>query len=299
MHYVTPLVVALAAVSAAGASPKKPPDLKQLSDRQLAARFGAELPNARLAAAKELASRGERVLPAVAKALASDDWRVRRAATDVAMGMGKAAAGAAPALARLLTQDKNAWVRDGAAEALGRTGVSTKPVVAALVKGCVDPDEWVRYMAAQSLTRGTKDPDILVPAAIEMLRQPGRFPRGRGVPVGILRKHGKGREGVIPVLLDVIDHPSEGMFSPTGGAVDALLACGAEPKGIREALERLARSTWWAHRTTAVRLLGKLGQDAKPSIPLLKQMAQKDPHRKVRAAAQSALNRLEEAKAKK
>ena len=57
------------------------------------------------------------------------------------------------------------------------------------------------------------------------------------MPVGILRKHGKGHEGVIPVLLDVIEKPSEGMFSPTGGAVDALLACEADPQLVREALE--------------------------------------------------------------
>jgi hypothetical protein len=132
-----------------------------------------------------------------------------------------------------------------------------------------------------------------------MLRQPGRFPRGRGVPVGILRKHGKGYEGVIPVLLDVINNPSEGMFSPTGGPVDALLACGAKPQVIRETLERLAHSKWWAHRTTAVSLLPKLGEDAKPSIPLLKQMAEIDPHRKVRAATQSSLKRLEETVSKK
>jgi hypothetical protein len=84
------------------------------------------------------------------------------------------------------------------------------------------------------------------------------------------------------------------MFSPTGAAVDALLACEAEPHVIREALQRLARSKWWAHRTTAVSLLPKLGEDAKPSIPLLEQMAENDPHRKVRSAAQSALKKLEE-----
>ena len=142
-------------------------------------------------------------------------------------------------------------------------------------------------------TRVTKDPEILVPAAIKMLQQPGRFPRGRGVPVGILRQHGKGFEDVIPVLLDVINDPSEGMFSPTSPAVDALLVCEAKPQAIREALEQLARSKWWAHRSTGVSLLPKLGEDAKPAIPMLKQMAEHDPHRKVRAAAQSALNKLE------
>ena len=299
MKYVFSLALIVTTAAAACPSPKDRPDSEQLSDRQLVARLGAELPNDRLAAAKELASRGAAVLPAVTKALTSDDWRVRRAATDVVIAMGEDAAATAPALVKLLKRDKNAWVRDGAAEALGKTGVATKPVVSALVEGCVDPDEWVRYMAAQSLTRVTKDPEILVPAAIRMLRQPGRFPRGRGVPVGILRKHGKGYEGVIPVLLDVINKPSEGMFSPTGGAVDALLACGAEPQKIREALERLERSKWWAHRSTAISLLSKLGADAKPSIPLVRRMAESDPHSKVRRAAQSALKKLQETESNK
>ena len=87
---------------------------EQLSDQQLVARFSAELPNHRLAAAKELASRGERVLPAVTKALTSDDWRVRRAATDVVIAMGETAAPVAPTLVEVLEKDRNAWVRDGA-----------------------------------------------------------------------------------------------------------------------------------------------------------------------------------------
>ena len=77
MKYAIPLVLALSAVSVAGPVSKDQVDLKQLSDQQLVARFGAELPNERLAAARELASRGEQVLPAVKKAINNADWRVR------------------------------------------------------------------------------------------------------------------------------------------------------------------------------------------------------------------------------
>ena len=73
----------------------------------------------------------------------------------------------------------------------------------------------------------------------------------------------------------------------------------ATPPVIRESLERLARSKWWAHRTTAVSLLPKLGEGAKPSIPLLKRTAERDPHRKVRGAAQSALKKLKKNEANK
>ncbi len=205
--------------------------------------------------------------------------------------MGPVAKPAVPALLGAI-EDENAWVRDGAAEALGKTRDTSPEVVAALARACEDENNWVRYMAVSALRRATEDPEILVPAAIKLLHVPDTFARDRGGAVNILKKYGKDHEGSIPALLRVIDHPSEGMFSPTGGAVDALLACGAEDKVVADALVRLARSELWAHRSTAVSLLARLGPKARPAIPFIKDLAENDPHPKSRAAAQRALDQL-------
>ena len=189
-------------------------------------------------------------------------------------------------------KDENALVRDGAAEALGKTQDNSPEVVAALAKACEDENSWVRYMAVGALSRATQDPEILVPAAIKLLHMPGTFARDRGGAASILQRYGKDHKGAVPALLRVIDHPSEGMFSPTGGAVDALIACGAEDKVVVDALIRLAKSELWAHRSTGVSLLARLGPKAEPAIPFIKDLAENDPHPKSRAAAQRALDQL-------
>ena len=287
--------LAIAAITATvampGAAQVHQGEVDHRSDRELVALLGSELPDERLDAAKALGARGENMLPALLDAIKSEDWRVRRGVTDALIAMGEAGKSAVPALL-VAIEDENAWVRDGAAEALGKTQDTSPKVIAALAKACEDRNNWVRFMAVGALKRATKDPEILVPAAIKLLHVQDMFARDRGGAVNILKEYGKGHEGSIPALLRVIDHPSEGMFSPTGSAVDALIACGAEDEVVVDALLRLAKRDLWAHRNTAVSLLAKLGPKAKPAVPLIKDLAENDPHPKSRAAAQRALDQL-------
>jgi HEAT repeat protein len=287
--------LAIAAIAATVATPAisqvHQNEVDHRGDRELIALLDSELPDERLDAAKTLGTRGENVLPALLDAIQSEDWRVRRGVTDVLIAMGEAGKPAVPALLVAL-EDENDWVRDGAAEALGKAQDTSPKVIAALAKACEDKNNWVRFMAVGALKRATDDPEILVPAAIKLLHVRDMFARDRGGAVNILKEYGKGHEGSIPALLRVIDHPSEGMFSPTGSAVDALIACGAEDEIIVDALSRLAKRDLWAHRNTAVSLLAKLGPQAKSAVPLIKDLAENDPHPKTRAAAQRALDQL-------
>jgi len=287
--------LAIAVITATMAAPVVSQDrqgeVDRRSDKELITLLGSEIPTERLDAAKVLGARGEKMLPALLGAIKSDDWRVRRGVTDALIAMGPAAKPAVPALLGAI-EDENAWVRDGAAEALGKTQDTSPEVVAALAKACEDKNNWVRFMAIGALRRATEDPEILVPAAIKLLNVPDTFARDRGGAVNVLKEHGKGHKGSIPALLRVIDHPSEGMFSPTGGALDALLACGAEDKVVLDALMRLGKSDLWAHRSTAVSLLARLGPKARPAIAFIKNLAENDPHPKSRGAAGRALDQL-------
>ena len=286
----TGLAAALAASACAFAAEGKAPADKRTTGELLKA-LSDEVPYERLRAAKALAASGREVLPALVKALKDKDWRVRRGATDALREMKRDANSAVGDLAKALT-DSDAWVRDGAAAALGRMGPDAKSAARALAKAVTDDDVWVRETAIAALRSATKDKDILLPAAVAAMRVRHTSWRVRSYAVGILRQHGKGYKPAAAALVDMLEHPSEGMWDCTQGAVDVLIALDAGDKAV-PVLVKMLRAQRIGERINAARSLGKIGAKARPAAGALKAVADKDADKRVRAAAAEALGKIE------
>jgi len=265
------------------------------SIEQLVGLLGADLPMRRADAAQALGEKGAEALPAIRKALDDDDWRVRRAGTDALAAMPEQDADMIPRLIELL-EDENAWVRDGAVVLLGKYGDQAESAAESLSKLCVDEESWIRISAINSLKSVTKDEKILLPAAAALIRVPDTCWRARGAAVGLLAKHGEGHQPAISALFYLMEHPSEGMWCCIPSAVDALLKLGAEPEEVEQAILKLGRRDEWSNRRLAATLLVKHMPDSESTLPFVKNLAENDPHRKVRAGAERALEQLEKDK---
>ena len=83
--------MAIAAITLGLATPAtskdRPDEVDHRSDQELVASLGSKIPTERLGAARALAARGEKVLPALIEAIESGDWRARRGATDALIAM--------------------------------------------------------------------------------------------------------------------------------------------------------------------------------------------------------------------
>jgi HEAT repeat protein len=104
------------------------------------------------AAIGRLGPKAELAVDSLNRALADEDWRVRRIACETLGSIGPAAESAiGPLLKVLEDQGNNDWVRSNAALALARIGPKTEPVVVALSSALNDGSEKVRNAAGQAL----------------------------------------------------------------------------------------------------------------------------------------------------
>ena len=124
-----------------------------------------------------------------------------------------------------------------------------------------------------------------MPAAIASLYIPDTNWRPRGLAVGLISQYGKDYKESVPALLFVMDNPSEGMWNCLGTVADTLVKFGVDDATVLNAAVKLAKNDLWAHRVSGLSILGKLGPKAESVLPLIKKMADEDPHRKVRGSA--------------
>ena len=287
------LVAGLAGVLAvcAGlyAAKDKPADTRTVP--QLVKALGHDVLNHRTAAAKALGAKGPKALPAILKALKDKRPNVRRGATEALGAMGKNAKDAVGALVKAL-KDKSTWVRDGAAEALGRIGPAAKAAAKALAETVRDKDVWLREVAMRALTSVTKDKDIILPAAIAVLKFRDTGWAARRHALGALRQHGKDHKAAIPALLYVLQNPAQGMWDGTSQTVTLLIGLGATDKA-KAILVKSLTAECREIRRKAVAGLGIIGKDAKDTVGAIKAMLAKEKDRRARTAAQAALKQIE------
>ena len=281
--------VAVAWVHAAGG--KAPEDKRTVPE--LVRALSDELPYARTEAAKALGAKGAGALPAVLKALKDKDGKVRRGATEALAALGQDANSAAGPLAAAL-KDEDAWVRAGAAMALGKMGTLPEPAARALAGAVTDEDAWVREEAAGSLASATKDKDILLPAAVAAVRVPHSGWNVRRHAMGILWRYGRDHKPAEAALIELLEHPSEGMWDCSDRAVEMLIGLGAGGKAVPMLVKWLP----WKNRGVGRRAsasLAKIGKDAAAALPALKAMAEKDADKGNRKAATDAIEAIEAA----
>lgn len=119
--------------------------LGALQDNSPFVRFNAAAAMGRLGPKAEL-------VDSLIRALADEDWRVRRIACETLGSMGPTAKSAIGPLLKVLEDSaNNDWVRSNAALALARIGPQTEAVVGALSSALKDGSEKVRNAAGQAL----------------------------------------------------------------------------------------------------------------------------------------------------
>ncbi len=260
---------------------------------QLIESLRGDLPMRRFRAAEALGKRGAEALPAIREAIGDDDWRVRRGGTDALAAMQEPDPKVIPRLIELLADD-SPWVRDGAAAVLGKFGAEAESAAAGLAALCTDRESWIRNTAINALKSVTQDKDVLLPAAVALIRVPDTCWRARGAAVGLLGKHGQDSAPATAALFHLIDQPSEGMWCCIPSAVDVLLKLGTEPAKVEQAVLKLGRSDQWSYRRLAASLAVKHFAESDATLPFVKNLAENDPHRKVRAGAAQTLKQLQQ-----
>jgi HEAT repeat protein len=106
----------------------------------------------RRAALEGLGNMGPQGVAALASALGSSDYHVRRLAATALARLGSAAREAVPALSRAL-RDADTNVRRLAARTLGLLGAAARPAIPALTEALRDPDRVCCRLAAWTLTQ--------------------------------------------------------------------------------------------------------------------------------------------------
>jgi hypothetical protein len=102
----------------------------------------------------------------------------RAAALDILGDIGRPAATAVPAIARMLG-DEAVEVRRAAADALGTMNGAARSALEPLSGALQDEDEWVGRNAALALLRMGRAAEEAVPALIRALRHPNRYVRAK------------------------------------------------------------------------------------------------------------------------
>lgn len=177
----------------------------------------------------------------------------------VALGqIGPAAKPAVPRIVKVLEQDKAEGVRYAAAYALGQIGASDRSSRAALVKGMAANDAFLQVVSAWALARVAKDDKplqeqitLLILGALTSEKVDVRRAAARA-----LAEIKPSPEAVAPFLVKAVQDEDESVI---GNAVDALASLGVAivPRLTKNGLKNKDL------RLYAVRVLGKIGPDAK------------------------------------
>jgi HEAT repeat protein len=304
------------------------PTPAEVSDAQLARLTPAELvglfdhwsPVTREHAAIELATRGSTVIPLILPTLQDKSPRVRRSACDalayycgprhpgplrgkrdeelVAQYRREAAAAIGP-LTRLLV-DPDAWVRVGAADALGQFGPDAHAAAPALLKAMADQDDWVVEFASLALAKvgvNTLDRQQLYPILLRALQHPRA--NTRKAAVQMLDELGSPAPTAAPALLvSVRDRCPDAMFAD-GPRVDAarLLAKWKSPEAVKACIilldeDRHGAAYRISKTLEILRGMGPAGKDAVPAIERMLVRKDADLKDDVRRSADQTLDAI-------
>jgi HEAT repeat protein len=239
-------------------------------------------PDVRAAVATALGQLGKPALPAVLKALASEDADLRFHAASALREMGPVGL---PAFAQLVERLKDADldVRMAAASALGQIGDAraVEPLTALIPAG----GPRLRRQAIKALGDLGARSKPAVPLLVTALKDPDRGVREAAT--GALWHVGKPSVTGLIGLLKEKDNDTE-------TRVRAVVVLGLIGKDAEEAVPALTTAVKDKDayvRLYAIRALGRMGAAAKPAIKALRD-ARKDEEPKIREAADEALGKI-------
>ncbi|MHC5058693.1 MAG: HEAT repeat domain-containing protein [Planctomycetota bacterium] len=284
------------------------------------------IPYHRRLAAGALARKGEDAVPRVVETLTSPNWHVRRGGCDALAEIARlhrgrrrggesepddatkeartaayrAAVEAVPHLMKLL-RDEELWVRHGAASALAGMEEGAAASAEALVSAAADGDKWVREAVIGAVQKVTKEKDVHLRAATNVLRQPDVSFAVTRHAVSILTRHGKEYREAVPALKYFVANPGEGMWACVAPAMELLVELDADSAGIAPLLADVVRGgpryyrLRGGPREKVAELLGKMGAKAKSALPVLKEVVKGDDEREtaLREAAAKAVELIE------
>jgi HEAT repeat protein len=203
-------------------------------------------------------------VPHLAKLERREEPEVRLQAM-VALGqIGPDAKPAVPIIVKTLQSDKSDGVRYAAAFALGQIGASDKQTRAALLKGVEDDDAFLQVVSAWALARVAKDDKQAQDKATTVILNGLTAEKVdvRRAAARALAEINPSPEVVAPKLVKAIQDNDAAVI---GNAVDALASLGPKivPRITNNALKNKDLQLY------AVRVLAKIGPDAKEAAPAL------------------------------
>lgn len=183
----------------------------------------------------------------------------------IALGeIGPAARSAAPVMVKALQGDKADGVRFAAAYALGQIGASDPRSVAALNEATQSKDAFLRVVAAWALARVDKDDRQVQAKAARLILDGLKSDKVevRRAAARALAEIDPPPETTAPLLIEAIH---DGDPSVIANAIDAMASLGARivPRVANNGLKNKEL------RLYAVRILAKVGPDAKEAAPAL------------------------------
>jgi HEAT repeat protein len=269
-----------------------------------------------------LSNIGPDAVPALIKALASDDPRSRWFAAEALVRFDEEGRAAVPALLKLL-KDKDPFVRSAATRALGQVGADVPELVAPLTAALKDEEPRVRKAAVQALGAMALTAKAAIPALVETVGHDGDrdvrlwaifalshmgpaakpavavIPSAlqnhqlRGAAAELVMNIGPEAKDTIPALRPLLDDPDAWL---RWGAVDALGGIGPEARGAKTALIKALADPEYGVRHRAATALARLGaNDAAVAEALAR--ALKDPSAFVRVKAALALVKVDATRA--
>jgi HEAT repeat protein len=212
----------------------------------------------------DIGPKAKAAVPQLAKLEQREEPEVRLQAL-VALGqIGPAAKSAVPVIVKALQSDKSGGVRYAAAFALGQIGASDKQTRTALTKGMESDDAFMQVITAWALARVAKD-DKQVQEKTTALILKGLTSDNVDVRRAAARAFAEidpPPEVAAPVLIKAIHDNDQAVIS---NAIDALASLGPKivPRVANNGLKNKDLQLY------AVRVLAKIGPDAKEAAPAL------------------------------
>jgi HEAT repeat protein len=211
---------------------------------------------------------GAAAVPALLKALDSQNFRTRAGAA-VALGLIGPPAGAAVPRLQDTVSDKRPLVRQEAAIALGKIGPDARVAIRRLCEMVTtEKDTGACSSAISALQELGADPAVAVPAILTALQGVTDDRHGPAfVALGALRALGPEAHAAVPLLCRFMDSTIDWMR--TNSAL-ALAEIGQEAKPAVPLLIRELRDPSSTNRELAARALGELGPVARSAVSSLK-----------------------------
>jgi HEAT repeat protein len=184
--------------------------------------------------------------------------------------------------------------RNAAMELLAEIGADAQPALDAMVAGLSDEDPGYRSNAAMAIAALGPMAKGAVPALEKMLGDEAAAPESRYTAAYALGSIGPEAVAAEPLLRKLAESEDELMATVGVWAAlkikpdDATLFDAAIPK-LRHALQREQELV----RLEAAVALGEIGPRAATALPMLEMLAEEDPSKTVRAAAEEAVRRIQ------